>query len=601
MAPLLDSWKATLKTEGGRRSHTNFMAEYQTINKGFDALLKDAVATDATVANVRKIMTGLNSTVENFSAHVAEEAAAEAGRVLAANANMQRSMLITSVVGTIFGAAVAIFIILGIVRVLNNLSRVAVAIGKGDFTHKIQSKEKGEIGAMVTAMGRIPEILQNIIQSADDLAEKISGGSLRERLPVANFEGSYGTLAKAVNLVGDAYTAILDDVPLPITASRKDLTIAFCNKAGQAMVGCNPKGEPCHKHFRADVCDTDKCFGKRCMDSKRNVTNESAMSPNGQNLDTSITAIPLVSRGGNVVGYIEVVTDLTNIKNQQRTMQAVADQATELSNRIAAASEQLSAQVEQVSRGAETQRDRVESTATAMNEMNSTVVEVARNAGQASEQSENTKEKATEGAGLVKQVVHSINTINNVATGLQNNMQELGKQTESIGNVMNVISDIADQTNLLALNAAIEAARAGEAGRGFAVVADEVRKLAEKTMHATQEVGSSISAVQSSAKTNINEVASAVQSISEATKLANSSGEALDGIVQLAAANSSIVASIATAAEEQSATSEEINRAISEINTIVSETSEGMVQSSSAVQELSRVAQELRTVMGGLK
>jgi methyl-accepting chemotaxis protein len=120
-------------------------------------------------------------------------------------------------------------------------------------------------------------------------------------------------------------------------------------------------------------------------------------------------------------------------------------------------------------------------------------------------------------------------------------------------------------------------------------------------MEATQEVGSSIHAVQQSARINIEEVGKAVASVSEANTLANSSGEALGEIVSLAAANSSVVASIATAAEEQSATSEEINRAIEEINHIVGETAEGMVQSSAAVQDLSRMAQELRRVMDGLK
>jgi len=166
---------------------------------------------------------------------------------------------------------------------------------------------------------------------------------------------------------------------------------------------------------------------------------------------------------------------------------------------------------------------------------------------------------------------------------------------------MNVISDIADQTNLLALNAAIEAARAGDAGRGFAVVADEVRKLAEKTMSATQEVGANITAIQQSARTNINEVGEAAKAITEATDLANTSGQALTEIVDLASVNSSVVTSIATAAEEQSATSEEINRAIEEINQIVGRTTGGMRQASQAVQELAQMAQELNRVMGELR
>jgi methyl-accepting chemotaxis protein len=236
-----------------------------------------------------------------------------------------------------------------------------------------------------------------------------------------------------------------------------------------------------------------------------------------------------------------------------------------------------------------------------MTEMNSTVLEVAKSAGQASEQSEQTREKANDGATLVNKVVASMGVVNKVAQTLQVNMQELGKQAESIGGVMNVISDIADQTNLLALNAAIEAARAGEAGRGFAVVADEVRKLAEKTMSATHEVGANITSIQHSAHVNIEEVGSAATAITEATELANASGTALTEIVNLASANSSIVTSIATAAEEQSSTSEEINKSIEEINSIVGETSDGMVQASAAVQELSRMAQELNHVMEQLK
>jgi methyl-accepting chemotaxis protein len=381
---------------------------------------------------------------------------------------------------------------------------------------------------------------------------------------------------------------------------NKDTKAEYLNLQALEVAGSDGLGKTCRQLFNREDTDTPNDALKKALDPKRPASAETRCRPRGKEMDIAYTALPILDKDGNPTVVLQLITDLTATKDTERTIQQVAGQASGISTRVAAAAEELSAQVEQVSRGAETQRTRVESTASAMSEMNSTVLEVARNAGQASEQSGLTRDKAHNGAKLVNQVVNAINHVNGVATTLQNNMQELGSQAESIGGVMNVISDIADQTNLLALNAAIEAARAGEAGRGFAVVADEVRKLAEKTMSATQEVGSSISAIQQSAKNNIQEVGSAVTSIGEATDLANSSGDALKEIVDLASANSSVVTSIATAAEEQSSTSEEINRSIEEINRIVSETTDGMVQSSAAVQELSHMAQELNRVMDQL-
>ncbi|HJA78106.1 methyl-accepting chemotaxis protein [uncultured Desulfovibrio sp.] len=268
---------------------------------------------------------------------------------------------------------------------------------------------------------------------------------------------------------------------------------------------------------------------------------------------------------------------------------------------IHGAAGQLSDQIAQSSQGAQHQAERAAETATAMGQMNATVLEVARNAGNAAEVSENMRGKAEEGAGIVSEVVRSIQSLHDMSLTLKEDMSRLGENATAITRIMSVISDIADQTNLLALNAAIEAARAGEAGRGFAVVADEVRKLAEKTMASTSEVANAINAIQKSAEKSIRQVEISVEGVNAATELAGRSGEALKEIVSLAEHAADQVRAIAAASEEQSATSEEINRSISEINEIAGQNAAAMEQAAQAVNEMAAEAQKLNALIEKMK
>ena len=265
--------------------------------------------------------------------------------------------------------------------------------------------------------------------------------------------------------------------------------------------------------------------------------------------------------------------------------------------RLAAATEQIAEKTELIAEGTERQRDRIQTTATAMEEMNATVLEVARNASEASVMGAEAKTRAMEGAETVSRSVEAMNTTYKAADSLKAGMNQLGAQAEDIGQVMTVITDIADQTNLLALNAAIEAARAGDAGRGFAVVADEVRKLAEKTMNATKEVGDSIAAIQKVAQSNISGMEGALRDLGTAVDLSNQSGAVLQLIVEGAESSATQIQSIATAAEEQSAASEEINQAVDEINTTSIETSEGVAQASEALNELAEQSMQLKAII----
>ncbi|HML59751.1 methyl-accepting chemotaxis protein [Solidesulfovibrio sp.] len=268
---------------------------------------------------------------------------------------------------------------------------------------------------------------------------------------------------------------------------------------------------------------------------------------------------------------------------------------------IIAASGELESQVEHVRDGADHQRDRLREVVEAIAQMTATVLDVAKNASRAAQSAEDTKAKASAGSTVVEESMRSIDRVNAVSSNLKEAMAALGDQTQAIGRVMSVISDIADQTNLLALNAAIEAARAGEAGRGFAVVADEVRKLAEKTMTATKEVGQAVISIQQSVAGNIHNVDQAAAAVSEATGLAGKSGDVLREILGLAEASAREVAGIAAAAEQQSAAAEQISKAMNEVSEVVETTSSGMHESAQAVHALADLSGDMDQIIVKLR
>ena len=282
-------------------------------------------------------------------------------------------------------------------------------------------------------------------------------------------------------------------------------------------------------------------------------------------------------------------------------MLAAANKLESVLNNIVKISRDVERSTNEIMNGSEFQKERIAETATAMEEMNATVLEVARNATETNEDTDQTMNKANEGHNAVQATIESMVSVQDQTNELERLMEQLSTQSIEIGNVMGVINDIADQTNLLALNAAIEAARAGEAGRGFAVVADEVRKLAEKTIGATDEVDKSISSIQGLAKQNIEGVRTAVGSISDATEHSRSSGDVLAEIVTLASNAAGQVQSIATAAEEQSATSDEINRSISEIDSMTEDNARNSMLAAESASDLSREVDALVALVEELR
>lgn len=280
---------------------------------------------------------------------------------------------------------------------------------------------------------------------------------------------------------------------------------------------------------------------------------------------------------------------------------AAAHQLEAVVNTIVSTTKQLTHNIDESAKGAAEASERLTEAATAMNEMNITVQEVAKNASSAAQDSVNTKKKAEEGADVINKSVASIRQAHQLSLALKQDMAQLSDHAKNITQIMSVISDIADQTNLLALNAAIEAARAGEAGRGFAVVADSVRTLAEKTMTSTTDVGNVIKSIQDSTNKSVNALDTALNQIEQATQLSNQSGEVLGSILATIDISATEISSIATASEEQSAASEEINQSIAQVDSMARSTSVTMENSNKAINDLTSEAQKLNDLIAKMK
>ena len=445
-------------------------------------------------------------------------------------------------------------------------------------------------------------------------ARQLASGNFKAA-PTGRFRYEFEVLAKALASMTDTLKdrlgfaqSILDGLNLPCIVIGTDKAIQFVNPQAIALFG--KQGEPADyigQNFQSVIPPVKggKTVLEMVLESDREKTVDLSLKTGmGNEIHIHVMGSPLHDLDGRLTGVFGIWFDMTKIveqeqfiSDQNKRMLISAEEAGEIADRLASAAQELSAQGEETKGGAQVQGDRITEMVTALDQMNATVFEVARNASQAAEIASTAKAETLHGADEVDAVVVSTAKVQKSVLTLNKSLRVLGENAGSIRRVIDFINDIADQTNLLALNAAIEAARAGDAGRGFAVVADEVRKLAEKTMDAVKEVGPIIGTILRGVDENLDSSAAVVDNIKANVKRAREARNCIRAIVGFIEGSAAQVQGIATASEEQSAASEQIAHSADEVNNIAQETSNAMEQSAEAIAELETYALKLNTII----
>jgi methyl-accepting chemotaxis protein len=394
---------------------------------------------------------------------------------------------------------------------------------------------------------------------------------------------------------------ILNGVVMPIFVADRERRLEFANPPLQEILGkteAEMLGRPVSESFMredgrsgcAQVLATGECASGQTRFTRAD----------GRVFPLHYEISPLKNARGTVVGVIGVLVDLTReeldkdrIRAQRAKLLTVADEVTQVARNLSEASDILSSKMQELTDGVANTNQETERVVTAMEEMNATVLEVAKHADQTAEASQAATRTAKEGGLEVRRTVDETRRVSGKTAGLVDSLGQLKNRAVGIGQVMSVIGEIADQTNLLALNAAIEAARAGDAGRGFAVVADEVRKLAEKTMSATGEVATAVRDIQDSTQGVVSGMDETRTTVERTATMAETSGEALDRIVDQSTRIADMVRSIASASKQQSATSEEVNRSLGHINDLSRDISRQIGDAGARIDDVRALAHHL--------
>jgi len=468
-----------------------------------------------------------------------EELEAEVNTIMSRTIAM---IIIGMIIGTLTFLITFFKIIPTLIKPVRKFKELLYNYSLGDFEKQMKVKSNDEFGQMAVMLNKLRDSQLEKIEAA----EKIAEGNLEHKI---NSLSEHDFLSKSFEKMVDNLNKLVLEINFLTTASIKGNSGARGNT----------------KVFNG---------GYRNIIQGINDTLDAVYSP----INEAISALEKVAAGDFTIKIIKDYSgDHERIKNSINNV-----------------TESLGKTLTEVSQGAS-------EVASAVEQMTRTIFETTKNTTTAAEASKNAGRVAKDGGKVVKETIEGMIRISEVVKKSAETVQELGKSSNEIGEIIQVIDDIADQTNLLALNAAIEAARAGEQGRGFAVVADEVRKLAERTSKATQEIAGMIKHIQKDTEGAVKSMQQGTKEVENGRNLAQKAGDSLKEIIMGADSVTDIVTQVAAASEEQSRSSEQITQNIELITNVTQQSATGVRQIAHAAEELNQLTSNLQSLISAFK
>jgi len=558
-------------------------AQYKEIQKTWDNyknLVADAIVSAASSKNydyAAVITTSVGDEVgkkliNNFDKVTAKlnEKAAIINSDVDKQVNNSSSLIIYGMLlGTLVFLFGAFVIAPRVSKPIAEMMHVIQEFSKGNYNVHMSINSKDEFGELADALRQLREAQQEKIK----VAKEISQGNLLKVEPASDKD----ELAFAFNTEVEVFQELLFEADKLMHASEEG-----------------------NLKLRGDV---EKFQGgwKRFIEGINSILDEilKPISEAGDVLNRLANGDFSVSMKGDYKGdYAKIKEDVNKVVD---ALNLTIGKVTVTTQELNQAASEISSSTEELAAGAEEQTQQVGEVASATEQMVKTILDNTRNAEKVASSAKKAVEKAREGGKIMEETVEGMNKIAEIVIKSAETIKELGKSSQQIGEIVQVINDIAEQTNLLALNAAIEAARAGEQGRGFAVVADEVRKLAEKTTKATKEIEVMIKNIQSDTQGAVDSIEEGTVKVEEGKELANNAGNALKEIITSNEEIAEIINYLAAASEEQSATGEQISRSVENINGVTQQTAEGTKRISQAAEDLYRLTENLREIVDYFK